>query len=126
MTDFNWWTLAAGFIGALLGAMGAVLAQIVSAHFTAKRETERLGFEKGKHQLEMTAKSTALFFDSKKTAFVAALQEAEELRDIFSEASRELLVSSRGGYPPTSEKDSRRGNPSGAASGQRLHSLMER
>lgn len=101
MTALNWWTLAAGLIGAFLGAAGAIFAQVVSARFTARRETARLQFEKDKHVREMRAGSTELFFDSKRAAFVSALTQAQDMRDLLVDTIYDMAHTRGGdGKPP--------------------------
>jgi hypothetical protein len=48
-------------VGAAIGAGGAVVAQVTSAVFTARRETARLEWEKGKHERELKLRESERF-----------------------------------------------------------------
>lgn len=82
MTDINLWTLVVGLVGAFIGASGAVVAQIVSAHFNAKREVARLDFERARYERDTANRTRDLVFESKRLAFVRTLRLVEEMRQL--------------------------------------------
>lgn len=84
MTELNWWTLAAGLIGAFLGAGGAVAAQIVSAIFTGKREALRLEWDKERQAGEDRKYSQGLLFEAKRIVFTKVMTLGQELTDLMS------------------------------------------
>ncbi|MEU7712960.1 hypothetical protein ACIA8B_13495 [Micromonospora chalcea] len=62
-------TLWISLLGAAIGAGGAVAAQIVAASFTARRENERLAWEKDKQQQEWRLRRAEQFLDTKRELY---------------------------------------------------------
>lgn len=78
MADANETSAWIGVIGVSIGAGTSIITQIVGNIVTGKRETKRLAFDETRFQHEAAARSKELVFESKRLAFVDALQLAEK------------------------------------------------
>jgi hypothetical protein len=68
--DLSAWTVV---IGAAIGASGAVVAQVIAAMFTARRETSRLRWEQERQAREWKIKESERFLELKQQLYTRLL-----------------------------------------------------
>jgi hypothetical protein len=90
----------AAILGALIGATGAVLGQIVAALFTARREAKRLSWEQESARLKLADELLSRFTDIRRTLFGEYLSEASLAYDKAKEWYRDGMFNREipGGY----------------------------